>query len=222
MNAAPQQPIAPLTEQQQERIARNENAIRQGLAHFVEVGLALLDMHDAQLYQLIDRGDGCRYETFEEYYRGRWGLQHAHISRLMGAARVAAEMPAENQPQNERQARAYAAVPPEYRNRIAAALGDSATAAAIDRAKVELDDAVADDDDEEERRRKEREALDRWEAEHAGPAHRTQKSRLDKFSAYADQMERLIKAATDTEAAVMARRCKKLLRRAGKKAGMMV
>lgn len=87
-------------------LADHEAVIERGLATFVEVGEALAAIRDQRLYR-------DTHGTFEDYCRDRWGFNRKRAAQMIEAAEVVSTMvdtdlPA---PQNERQARALAAVP---------------------------------------------------------------------------------------------------------------
>lgn len=67
-----------LTTVQTSRLAELETVIERGLGHFIEVGLALMEIRDSQLYE--------PHETFKEYCHVRWEISNRHAQRLMSAA----------------------------------------------------------------------------------------------------------------------------------------
>lgn len=87
----------------QERLTELEAVIERGLAVFVEVGLALMEIKNSRLYRET-------HATFEEYVDQRWGMSRTRGYQMIDAAVVstmvdAAGLPA---PVNERQARELA------------------------------------------------------------------------------------------------------------------
>jgi len=79
-----------------------EAVIKAGLATFVDVGNALLQIRDGRLYR-------DQFDTFEEYCRERWGFNRAHAYRMIEASEVVGVLsPMGDTPRNERQARALA------------------------------------------------------------------------------------------------------------------
>jgi hypothetical protein len=70
---------APLTHQERRQLADCEHRIASGLQIFLEVGVALLVVHDNELYRES-------YRTFEDYCRERWEIGRAYAYRLIGAA----------------------------------------------------------------------------------------------------------------------------------------
>jgi hypothetical protein len=94
-----------------------EAVIERGVKTFVEVGQALLRIRDERLYR-VD------YKTFEEYCRDRWGWNRRYANRQIEAAGVVENLtpmgvtpeilgPMGPIPQNERQARELAPLPPD-------------------------------------------------------------------------------------------------------------
>ena len=65
-------------------LVANEAIIERGNNTFVEVGRALLTIRDHENGVLYKE----RYGTFENYWRDRWGFEHAHVYRLMDAAKI--------------------------------------------------------------------------------------------------------------------------------------
>lgn len=63
------------------RLASCETRIERGLATFVEVGEALLEVRDGRLYR-------AEHGTFEGYCRDRWGLSRPRAYQLIEAAEV--------------------------------------------------------------------------------------------------------------------------------------
>lgn len=63
------------------RLQELETVIRDGIAQFIAVGQALLEIRDSKLY--------CdQFETWEEYCRVRWNFTDRRALQLMGAAQV--------------------------------------------------------------------------------------------------------------------------------------
>ena len=91
----------------------NEAIIERGNKTFVEVGRALLTIRDHENGVLYKQ----RYGTFEKYWRERWEFEHAHVYRLMDAARMYEEMSPQGEsagaplPTTERQMRALKGLP---------------------------------------------------------------------------------------------------------------
>jgi hypothetical protein len=75
---------------------------------FLEVGWALVEIHDRRLYRE-------QYKTWDAYCRGRWGFGRDYGYKLMSAARVVLSDPdVYHGIQNERQARALMQPPDEF------------------------------------------------------------------------------------------------------------
>jgi site-specific DNA-methyltransferase (adenine-specific) len=70
--------VVPLSD----RLVALEATIAEGLAHFVQVGSALMEIRDARLYQ--ERG----YRTFEDYADQQWGMSRPRAYQLIDGARV--------------------------------------------------------------------------------------------------------------------------------------
>ncbi|HOR01505.1 MAG TPA: DNA methyltransferase [Anaerolineae bacterium] len=84
-------------------LAECESVIERGLATFVEVGQALMEIRERRLYRE-------QYETFEDYCRERWGLGQSRVYQMMDATRVVEVLKSSTMvelplPANERQAR---------------------------------------------------------------------------------------------------------------------
>lgn len=88
-------------------LADLEAKIERGLATFVDVGTALLEIRDRALYTK-------EYGDFESYLVTRWGFRRAHAYRLMEAAGIVRELSPMGDtplPTNERQVRELARIP---------------------------------------------------------------------------------------------------------------
>jgi hypothetical protein len=81
-----------------DRLADLEQIIDKGKAAFIEVGEALAEIRDNQLYK-----EKC--STFEAYLDERWQISRAQGYRLIAAAKVAEMSPIGDKPDNEHQAR---------------------------------------------------------------------------------------------------------------------
>lgn len=94
------------------RLADCESKIERGIAVFLEVGNALLEIRDSRLYRQ-------RFPTFEAYCQERWGMVRQHANRLIQAAEVAIHLePMGSIPATERQARPLAALEPEVQREV--------------------------------------------------------------------------------------------------------
>jgi phage N-6-adenine-methyltransferase len=81
------------------RLETLERVIERGLATFVEVGEALIEIRDRRLYR-------DSHASFEHYCLDRWGFRRAHAHRLIQSARVLQTLsPMGDTPASERQAR---------------------------------------------------------------------------------------------------------------------
>lgn len=81
-------------------LAALEARIEHGLATFVQVGEALLEIRDRRLYR------EAGFAEFDAYCRARWGWQRARSYRLMDGAKVVRVLsPIGDTPTNEAQAR---------------------------------------------------------------------------------------------------------------------
>ncbi len=87
----------PLAEIESHRFAELEAVVERGLATFVEVGTALMEIRDARLYRET-------HGTFEAYCRERWGWSRQRSHQLIEASRVSTVVDIGN----ERQARELA------------------------------------------------------------------------------------------------------------------
>jgi hypothetical protein len=115
-----------LTPKERGELDRYEEVIQRGLQTFVEVGRALSEVRDLKLYR--------EFGTFERYLKERWGFSARHGRRLMGSARVVANIsnrgsgPNGPLPINEGQARSLAALPAPEQQQEAWALAQEKAA----------------------------------------------------------------------------------------------
>lgn len=127
------------------RLAACEARIERGLATFVDVGQALLEVRDGRLYR-------AEHGTFEGYCRERWGMSRKRAYDLTAAAEVSAavsptgDIPA---PSSERVARELAPLrsdPPRLREAWQSAVeehGPEPTAAQVrDKVRDPIGDAI--------------------------------------------------------------------------------
>jgi hypothetical protein len=77
------QPIEVLSDEEQQALANYEQTIEQGLATFMQVGLALQAIRDGRLYR-------AEYATWEEYLQKRW----PRLSRYRAHQQIAAALAA--------------------------------------------------------------------------------------------------------------------------------
>src|SRR6516165_4067809 len=89
-------------------LAELEAVIANGLQTFIEVGRALLEVRDRDLYK--DQG----FHTFPDYCRERWKMSQPHAQHMIDASKVAENLITTviNLP-TERQARELAGLAPE-------------------------------------------------------------------------------------------------------------
>ena len=74
-----------LTIEERNELDRLEAVIDRGIQTFAEVGSALLVIRDDRLYR-------ATHATFEAYCRERWDMTRCHANRVIGAARIGAEL----------------------------------------------------------------------------------------------------------------------------------
>lgn len=105
--------IMPLSNEENAALAEHELTISQGLAAFLAVGQALIAIRDGKLYRET-------HKTFKDYCKKRWKIGQTYAFYLTEAAEIVQELsPSSAQLiQNERQARALAAVPPHLRDEV--------------------------------------------------------------------------------------------------------
>lgn len=82
----------PLVIAERTRLGECEVVVERGLATFVEVGQALLEIRDSRLY----RED---FKTFEDYCRERWDFTDRRARQLMAAAEIGTTVPVANEAQ---------------------------------------------------------------------------------------------------------------------------
>jgi len=80
-------------------LAALEATIERGLATFIEVGQALMEIRERRLYRET-------HPTFEDYCRDRWGLNRSRASQLIEAAQVSKIL--DTPPKRDSQARELA------------------------------------------------------------------------------------------------------------------
>jgi hypothetical protein len=97
----------------EKRLNQLEKIIEKGMAHFVEVGTALLIIQKEKLYKLI-------FQTFEEYCKERWDLKRQRAYELIGAAQISQNLSeiSDNLPQKESHAAALASLEPEQQKKV--------------------------------------------------------------------------------------------------------
>lgn len=137
-------PLSALSAPEQDRLTECESRIERGIAVFLDVGNALLEIRDSRLYRQ-------QFPTFEAYCRERWGMSRFYAHRLIDAAEVGNNLlPIGNIPQTESQARPLTRLEPEvqvdvWREVIAETPHEQITAKIVDekaRAAEPLNDTV--------------------------------------------------------------------------------
>jgi hypothetical protein len=90
------------------RLAELEAIVEKGLATFIEVGSALLEIRDSRLYHQT-------HKTFEDYCRERWEMSRQRAHQLIEASEVARNLSTvvDVSPTSERQVRPLAKLEPE-------------------------------------------------------------------------------------------------------------
>ena len=71
-----------------QELERLEGIIQKNIGAFYEVGKALMEIRNQDLYKLKNGG---AYQTFEAYCKGEWDYRRAHAYRLIGSAQVVDE-----------------------------------------------------------------------------------------------------------------------------------
>ena len=106
--------LAVLTADEVDDLRGYEAIIDRGRKTFFEVGAALSEIRDQRLYRES-------YDSFEDYLSQRWQMSRPRAYEYIQAAEVVADLSAMADtpaPENERQARALAAVAPEARGDV--------------------------------------------------------------------------------------------------------
>jgi hypothetical protein len=112
-----------LRPEERSRLAELEPVVKAGMANFVVVGKALLEIADSRLYRE-------RYSTFKEYVEAEYDMSARHAYRLCEAATVVKSLPPNvtKLVTNENQARALGDVPSESRTKTLKQAAKDATA----------------------------------------------------------------------------------------------
>ena len=83
-----------------------EQVFERGLATFVEVGEALMEIRDRRLYRPNPATRHQGYTNFEDCCRERWGMKRTRADQLIGAAGILKNLTTMVvAPKNERQVR---------------------------------------------------------------------------------------------------------------------
>jgi hypothetical protein len=100
-----------ITKDKQE-LERLEGVIRKNFGAFYEVGRALIEIRDNELYLMKEGG---KYQTFEAYCKGAWDMSKGHAYRLIDSANVidAVSPIGDIKPTTESQARPLARLDPD-------------------------------------------------------------------------------------------------------------
>ncbi len=99
-----------LTLEERDRKAELEKVVNHGVRTFVEVGNALRQIRDSQLYRQ-------EFKTFQEYCQAKWGWNASRARQLIGAADVQKSVTTVTL-SSERQARELARVPQDLRETV--------------------------------------------------------------------------------------------------------
>lgn len=94
-------------------LARLEGVIQKNIGAFYEVGKALMEIRDKELYKLKNGGD---YQTFESYCKGVWDFNASRARQFISASEAVSNVKSVtigNAPINERQARPLMALEPD-------------------------------------------------------------------------------------------------------------
>lgn len=127
------------------RLAELEPIIERGLASFVEVGNALIEISDSRLYR-------ATHSTFKQYCEDRWKMTAARAYQLCDAAEVIKSLPVEKSTMvdSERMARELVKVPAAKRVEVletvqakAKSNGNKVTAKAIKEQAAPMFNAAA-------------------------------------------------------------------------------
>lgn len=169
---------APLTYDEADRLAECEQVIERGLATFVDVGTALLEVRDSRLYR-------AQYPTFEAYCGERWNMTARRANQLVAASEAVANLGTTVPilPTSERTARELAGLTPEvqrevWQKAVETAPNGKITAAHV-RAVTRLNEAVADAPDDVQ------EVIERFgvsDADTVGELVRLRNARRDTFA----------------------------------------
>lgn len=88
-----------ITIQESSRLIALERTIQKGVATFIDVGEALMEIRDSRLYRI-------EYATFEDYCKSKWDISTRQANRLIGASETVAVLgPIGPMPKTESQAR---------------------------------------------------------------------------------------------------------------------
>jgi hypothetical protein len=104
-----------LTKQQRTLLARLEEYVEKNLHVFLQVGIALTQIHNEQLYREVS-------PNFNDYTRKRFGIGRAHAHRLMRSVIVVENLKqsprGDTLPTNEMQTRALVQLPADVQGEV--------------------------------------------------------------------------------------------------------
>ena len=127
---------------EQTRLVELEAIVERGLTTFIEVGNALLEIRDSQLYRRT-------HATFQDYCQKRWGISRPQAYRLMKSAEVVSNLSpfGDNQPTSESQIRPIAKLSPALQREVwelATAVNPTPTAEHVARVAKTITKAIED------------------------------------------------------------------------------
>lgn len=98
------------------RLEELEGVINRNLQSFYEVGRALMEIRDNELYKLKNGGG---YGTFEAYCQDTWNFSRSHAYRFIDSVKVIENLsPTGDKPISERQTRPLAKLEPEQQKEV--------------------------------------------------------------------------------------------------------
>ena len=100
-----------ITNAEASRLEALEEIVERGKRAFVEVGNALKEIRDTELYR-------ATHETFEAYVEVRFGFKRAHAYRLIDGAAVVSMSPIGDKIETESQAREVAKAPEDLQSEV--------------------------------------------------------------------------------------------------------
>lgn len=104
--ATSNQPVIPLTPDEEQQLAKLEKVVDAKLEHFFAVGNAILEIKSKELY----RGT---HKNFHDYCQIRWGFGRSYANKLLGSAERIRLLPEGTQkPSNEFQIRPFLQLDP--------------------------------------------------------------------------------------------------------------
>lgn len=97
----------------EKRFNQLEKIIEKGMAHFVEVGTALMIIRNEKLYK-------DTFRNFEEYCQERWGFQRNYANKLIASAKVSENLgtTVPLKPTSESQTRPLTHLEPEQQKEV--------------------------------------------------------------------------------------------------------